>query len=1446
MAIGPGLGRTVLELATDSAKFFTDLDKVEARSKTLRGAFEATRKDLKGFGTEMTSVGKALTIGLSAPIAAIAATSIKAAVDFESSFAGVRKTVNATEAQFGQLATGFRNMAKEIPVNVNELNKIGEAAGQLGIKTENILGFTRVMADLGVTTNLSSDQAATALARLANITQMPQDKFDRLGSTIVALGNNFATTESEIVEMGLRIAGAGKQIGLTEGQILAVGTALSSVGIEAEAGGSAISKVMINMALAVSKGGKELKQFADVAGVSGAEFKQRFEKDAASALTAFITGLGNMKAAGGDVLGTLEAMGVTEVRMRDALLRTSGAGDMLTRALQLQGEAWDQNNALQKEAGERYKTTESQIKILKNQVNDAQMELGVHLLPILKSVLENLKPIAEKAGEMAEAFGKLPDPVKKVAIAIGLVGIVAGPTAIGVGQLAFALDALAASKGLAILSGIATKLGGATAGLLAFGGALGAVFQDQMVKAVMGGRDLNAVQADFAKVLGQTNKSLLPRFSTEVTVVAEATNKAADATKNQAQQQRELTEEQKKAIEAQRKLRDTLFGADDIRKAESYAAALGDTTNWLKLTSDAQEDVRKTLDAAMAAYVASGRAVPLAVARWYAASRDMRIETQKLADLAEDKFNPAIQRSHLLFIQSTEGIEYNTGKLADLADETVHATGVMEGQNQVVGQGIRQTSEWETSLGELAQAFSQMAQTAKGGLGAIAGPLAVAITSMDLGLKATNKLTTGFGNLKAGGEGAGRGAIEFATGLASAIAAMDQATSSASRLQNTMMGAAQGAAMGGQSGGVWGAIAGAFIGGIYGAMQDVGPDIKKLIAQWGEQLGFEVSESLAAGLTRGLNKNAWDILKALDFSRTALKEWGIATQADAQRAAAEISEALNLSAIIAEQGGHTTETLQSTTTKLIDLFTWFDRGIISAQELRKAIRSAFGDIANAVVESGQVASAEFLRLTEMIREYGIEVEALDEFLGKMASRVGTGLAAQLQPAVSKYEGLAEKIKEARKEVENFDAENAGRELGVGDSQAREEAVARLSKLLAEQKQGAEETAGAYDRIGLAVLASYNAGIAKGMDQLSLFEQLSPALDNLVALNKNLGLEAQNAGVQELINLRAKIDANKELVAAAQLHGETYAAMINLGVRDTEVLLSMQEGAVANYDALTAAGFTETEALVQMKGSLEAIRDAHTELGIPISENTQELLDQAEAAGVLGEKQVSAEERAALAMEKTADVLTAIARKMGVEIPEAADKMAGRIKGAIDKVPSKVPIEVEWEVPDFDVPHGGVTGRGNEPGGGVEPDQMHRGGAVKPYRGGYIGRHIVEAARAHTGLYVGLHANEVPIIARPDEGVLNDYAGMPSIAKWALALANRGEMPGGGAGGEDMADAVAAGIAKAGGLGAGGTLNLAFNGAMNERFIRDQLMPGILDILRRGGGTLTDWQVALGV
>lgn len=399
---------------------------------------------MDNFGQNMTRVGRGMTAGLTLPLVGLGAGALKLASDFESSFAGVRKTVNATEEEFAALSAGFRAMSKEIPISVDEINRIGEAAGQLGIKTENILGFTRVMADLGVATNLSAEEAATSLARLANITQMPQDQFDRLGSTVVALGNNLATTESEIVEFGLRLAGAGAQLGLSEAQILSIGGALSSVGLNAEAGGTAVSKVMINMASAVSNGGQELEAFAKASGTTAAAFKQQFQTDAAGALVTFVEGLGKAEERGTTTLAALEELGISEIRMRDALLRAAGASDLLARSLDIGTTAWEENTALTREAEQRYATFASQMTIVWNTVKDLGITVGTALMPVMLSALEVFKGWIPVLASAAQWFADLSPGLQKVVL--GFAGLLAaiGPLLLVFGVLASSVSAVIA------------------------------------------------------------------------------------------------------------------------------------------------------------------------------------------------------------------------------------------------------------------------------------------------------------------------------------------------------------------------------------------------------------------------------------------------------------------------------------------------------------------------------------------------------------------------------------------------------------------------------------------------------------------------------------------------------------------------------------------------------------------------------------------------------------------------------------------------------------------------------------------------------------------------------------------------------------------------------------------------------------------------------------------
>src|SRR5690625_3993273 len=270
--------------------------------------------------------------------------------------------------------------------------------------------------------------------------------------------------------MGLRLAGAGAQVGMTEAQIMSFAGALSSVGIEAEAGGSAFSKVMINMQLAAERGGKDLENFAKVAGMSADEFKQAYEQDAAGAMMTFIEGLSTVEDRGMTAIGVLDEMGITEVRMRDALLRAAGASDVFTEALEIGTNAWEENTALSDEAEERYKTVMSQLKILGNTDRDVAISFGDALMPAIKLVIGWLQKLSDGFSGLSETTKSTSAIFTAVAAAIMLI---VGTILLVIGFIPAIISGFAALK--MVFVAVGTVIGGISAPILIVVGLIAAL-----------------------------------------------------------------------------------------------------------------------------------------------------------------------------------------------------------------------------------------------------------------------------------------------------------------------------------------------------------------------------------------------------------------------------------------------------------------------------------------------------------------------------------------------------------------------------------------------------------------------------------------------------------------------------------------------------------------------------------------------------------------------------------------------------------------------------------------------------------------------------------------------------------------------------------------------------------------------------------------------------------
>jgi TP901 family phage tail tape measure protein len=348
----------------------------------LSGTFATVKGILSGLGIAVTA--REIVRGLTAVG--------QAAIDFEASFANVRRTVDdLTKTELANLSDAMRQMALQLPINVNELNNVAAAAGQLGIKGKDIEEFTRTVATLASVTNLSTEEAGVGLAQISNIMGTTQDNFMNLANTIAYLGVKSSATESQIVDFGLRLAGAGKVIGLTEAEVLSFGTAMANVGIYAEMGGTAMSRVFTEMEIAVAKGGEQLENFAMVANMSAEEFAKAFKEKPAAAIEAFIKNISTLEERGKNAAVVLEDMGFDGARLASMLLRVSASGDKLTETLKNGAKGWKDNIAAMIMLEKRLQATDKQIELFKAALRDIAISIGTESLEDFKTILGDLR-----------------------------------------------------------------------------------------------------------------------------------------------------------------------------------------------------------------------------------------------------------------------------------------------------------------------------------------------------------------------------------------------------------------------------------------------------------------------------------------------------------------------------------------------------------------------------------------------------------------------------------------------------------------------------------------------------------------------------------------------------------------------------------------------------------------------------------------------------------------------------------------------------------------------------------------------------------------------------------------------------------------------------------------------------------------------------------------------
>ena len=415
-------------------------------------------------GNTLGQIGSAATTGITLPMVAAAAACGRSAIDIDTALTGVRKTVDGTEEQYQGLKDAAIAFSKVNAVDPSQILDIQALGAQLGFNIDELSEFGEVVSGLDIATNMDAETAGTEMAQFANITKLAHGEIRNYASTIVELGNNTATTEADISHMAMRLAASGTQVGMSQAEILGLAATMSSLGIEAEAGGSALSTIMAKIDKGVARGVEGCQAWADAAGMTAEDFAAAWKSDPMGALTTLLAGMDATTQAGGNMSIILEELGVNELRQIDAMKRLAGNSGLIATTVQTANRGWTENIALSKEVENRNSSMSSRLKILKNRVSAAAVEVGEPLVNALIDLLEASQPIIESITGIAESFSAMDEQQQRTIL--GIAGAVAafGPLAKVAGTVTKGIGNVVVTGGK-LLQG----LGRLTSGVTTFG-----------------------------------------------------------------------------------------------------------------------------------------------------------------------------------------------------------------------------------------------------------------------------------------------------------------------------------------------------------------------------------------------------------------------------------------------------------------------------------------------------------------------------------------------------------------------------------------------------------------------------------------------------------------------------------------------------------------------------------------------------------------------------------------------------------------------------------------------------------------------------------------------------------------------------------------------------------------------------------------------------------------
>lgn len=383
----------------------SDILDAQARKQKAQAAFDNAKSKLSSTATKVAISA--------APL--IAAT--KAAVDFESEMAEVRKVVDFdTPQQFKEMGQDILDLSTKMPMAASGIAKIVAAGGQAGIARQDLMQFAQDAVKMGVAFDITADQAGDMMAKWRNAFNLNQDGVVALADKINYLGNTTAASAPLIADVVTRIGPLGEIGGVASGEIAALGASMVATGVQSDVAATGIKNLILGMTAGEGATKSQAAAFQQL-GFDAADMAKRMQTDAKGAIM--------------DVFRALQALPKDQQAsvLADLFGKESiGAiAPLLTNLDALQDNFNKVNNAMQyggsvdAEYAARCGTTANQLSLFRNSITAVAIEIGSALLPAINSILQNIVPVVVAFAKWAKEHQVLIQTM--VALAASFAGV---------------------------------------------------------------------------------------------------------------------------------------------------------------------------------------------------------------------------------------------------------------------------------------------------------------------------------------------------------------------------------------------------------------------------------------------------------------------------------------------------------------------------------------------------------------------------------------------------------------------------------------------------------------------------------------------------------------------------------------------------------------------------------------------------------------------------------------------------------------------------------------------------------------------------------------------------------------------------------------------------------------------------------------------------------------